>query len=357
MDLRSLQVLRVRNIDKLVLEPDPKINLFTGVNASGKTAILEAIYLLSCARSFRTARIQEVIQEKQESLLVQARINHELSGEIKTGLEKRYGEFTIRRNGETIRTVSDQASQIPVILITQDSQTLVTGAPKVRRHWLDWAMFHVEPEYLGLWKEYIRALRQRNYLLKQREKRVEMYRGWEQAMVELAIEITDLRQGFLEGLETTLRGFQAHDVAQNTCVKLVSGWPGKKGLLEVLQESRAADMERGFTRAGIHQADVRFSAADSRIAARYSRGQIKIFVVLLLLAQARQIQEKTRVSPILLIDDFKAELDQTNSEYLLTWLYNEKFQSFLTTTAHTTVAEGQYSYREFHVEHGEIIDT
>ena len=170
MYLEWLQAQQVRNLNNIYLQPAKQLNVITGKNASGKTAVLESIFLLARAKSFRTPRIQEVIQHKKESLIITAKLQHEKEGEITTGIEKQYGKVTINQNGERIKTVSDQVRKFPIILVTQETQTLITGTPKNRRHWLDWAMFHVEHDYLENWKRYMRALRHRNSLLKRKEK-------------------------------------------------------------------------------------------------------------------------------------------------------------------------------------------
>jgi DNA replication and repair protein RecF len=345
-----LQIQRVRNLDDIQFKPNPRINVFVGKNASGKTAILEGIYLLARARSFRTPRIQEVIQKEQKELRVLAKIQHEKSGLIQTGLEKSYGQFSIRRNKEPVKTVSDQASHIPIVLITQDTSTIITGPPSVRRHWLDWAMFHVEPNYLTHWKAYIKALRQRNQLLKNKEKSQQIYRGWEQAMVESAYQINTQREQFLLGLRDTLRGVGDDYLTKHTEVKLIQGWPEERSLQEVLEDSRENDREKGYTRAGIHSADVGFTQEGKKISASFSRGQIKLYAMFLIMAQAREIFRRTEVKPVILIDDFRAELDQDNSDYLLTWLYQQEFQAFLTTTE--IPLKNAHTFQKFHVEHG-----
>jgi DNA replication and repair protein RecF len=355
MVVEWLQIQWVRNLDNLQLTPHPKINVFVGKNASGKTAILESIYLLARARSFRTPRIMEVIQQKRQKLRVIARINHEKAGQIKTGLEKSYGQFSIRRNNEQIKTVSDQASHIPIVLITQDTSSIITGSPKMRRHWLDWAMFHVEPDYLEQRSTYINALRQRNQLLKHKEKNPQMYRGWEQAMVESAYTITAQRERFLEGLRETLKGVGEKNFTQRTELKLNPGWQETRPLLEVLEGSREEDRARGYSRSGIHSADIAFTLEGKKISASFSRGQIKLYAMFLMMAQAEEINKRTGVKPIILIDDFKAELDEENSDYLLTWLYQKSFQSFLTTTAISNKTTGVY--QAFHVERGALVES
>jgi DNA replication and repair protein RecF len=353
MFIERLSINRVRNLNNTEIFPEKKLNIFTGKNASGKTAVLESLYILARAKSFRTPRIQDVIEHKQKSLLINAKIQHEQEGEINTGIEKKHGNVEIKRNGEKIKTVSDQAKIIPLVLITQDTHFLISGTPKQRRHWLDWAMFHVEPDYLGYWKRYMKALRQRNILLKKKEKKREFYRGWEEAMVELAGLISKQRKEFLKGLLTYFREKKFPVFPEGVTFSLSKGWPENTGTAW-LEEAWSGDLDRGYTQQGIHQADVKFLLGERKIASIFSRGQVKLFSVFLLFSQAKEIEKKTGVRPIIIFDDFKAELDQESSEYILTWLNREGFQSFLSTTE-INEEEKKYLQRDrFHVERGNI---
>ena len=354
MYLEWLQAQQVRNLNNIYLQPAKQLNVFTGKNASGKTAVLESIFLLARAKSFRTPRIQEVIQHKKKSLIITAKLQHEKEGEITTGIEKQYGKVTIKQNGERIKTVSDQVRKFPIILVTQDTQTLITGTPKNRRHWLDWAMFHVEHDYLENWKRYMRALRHRNSLLKKKEKNRKIYRGWEQAMVESANHLTAQRAAFLSGILQRIKGISGNEIINKIDIKLTRGWPEKKDYLSVLEESWKSDMETGYTRTGIHQAEITITASMKKVSTVYSRGQIKLLTVFLLLAQAMEIQSRTGVKPMIIMDDFKAELDKEGSNHILTWINDHNFQAFLSTTTMDSEEAAKYEYRQFHVEHGEI---
>jgi DNA replication and repair protein RecF len=182
-----------------------------------------------------------------------------------------------------------------------------------------------------------------------------MYRGWEQAMVESAYTITAQRERFLEGLRETLKGVGEKNFTQRTELKLNPGWQETRPLLEVLEGSREEDRARGYSRSGIHSADIAFTLEGKKISASFSRGQIKLYAMFLMMAQAEEINKRTGVKPIILIDDFKAELDEENSDYLLTWLYQKSFQSFLTTTAISNKTTGVY--QAFHVERGALVES
>lgn len=353
MILEWLQLQNVRNLEPARLEPGPHLNIFTGRNASGKTSVLEALYLLARARSFRTPRIQEVIRHGEETLRVTGKFQHEKNGVVQTGLERAHGQITIRRNGETVKTLSDQAQGLPLVLITQDSHTLLSGGPRVRRHWLDWAMFHVEPAYLDTWRAYYKALRQRNALLKQATQKRDLYRAWEEAMVESAYRLTGPRERFLQVLAAESSGDAGGLFPPDVQVKLYPGWNEARRLDEVLNDHREADRQGGYTRYGPHHADIRFTLGGKGLTSQFSRGQVKMYVTFLILAEARVLARQTAVTPLVLMDDFQAELDMEASTYLLTSLKQANLQAFLTTTA-LSPEDRAGGHTMFHVEQGRI---
>ena len=354
MHMEWLQIKQVRNLQSTQISPGPRLNFFTGKNASGKTSILESTFLLARGKSFRTPRIQEVIQHGEKTLLVFARLMHEQGGRINTGLEKGYGETKIRYNGNKIKGISEQSIGVPLVLITQDSQMLVTTGPKERRHWLDWGMFHVEQDYLDVWKTYMKTLRQRNMLLKKGINKRDLYRAWEQAMIESGLYLARTRQQFLAELTAELQR-QIIDIFPGEIrVKLSSNWPQETQEASAFDETWEADIRNGYTRNGAHNVDVKIQIENKNIAGIFSRGQIKLFVCLLMLAQAKNQAERTGVKPVILIDDYMAELDMTASEYLLTKLAESQFQVLLTNTEQQKVIKNKEIYKSFHVEHGRV---
>lgn len=355
MYLESLSAKYVRNLSDISLEPTPGLNILIGRNASGKTALLEAIYFLSRARSFRTSRIKDAIQYDQESLQVRARLLPANSPAVTTGIEKGSRKSIIRYNGETVRVVSEQARRFPLILITPDSHYLITGTPKQRRHWLDWAMFHVEPDYLVWWRDYHKALRQRNTLLRLGKGGSEM-EGWERLMVKAAHKIQKSREEFVVSLSLRLQTLLKGGILQIPQVHLLKGWADEAELEELYLEAREDDRRAGYTRYGPHKADLGFFVEDRAIDAVCSRGQIKLYVNALLVAQAQVYESYSNEKPVFLVDDFAAELDKDSQRSLLILLKEQAAQVFLTATA----LEYQYQYDAdmgmtmFHVERGNI---
>jgi DNA replication and repair protein RecF len=356
MRLEWLQVGQVRNLEQVRVEACPGLNVFAGRNAGGKTAFLESIYLLARARSFRTPRIQEVVRKGAPALQVTARAAYRGgTGPVVTGIEKGRGQVTIRFNGTPVRTVSEQARHLPLVVVTPDSHALVTGSPKQRRHWLDWAMFHVEPDYLEYWREYMKALRHRNHLLKEGEGDAGLYRGWEKAMARHGEAVTAARQAFLGELAASLAETAGECFGPGLSVAMAKGWPEEGSFQDCLARSRGGDRAAGFSRFGPHRADISFTWEGEALSARFSRGQIKLFVCLLIMAEAAVLEKLTGEAPLFLLDDYSAELDEEASAHLLDQVMARGWQSFITTTVfreHNHLAD---RIRVFHVEHGEIV--
>lgn len=347
----------VRNLQAQRIEPGPGLNLFNGRNASGKTALLESLYLLGRARSFRTPRIREVIERNQDSLYVSAGLVYPDPGlHVSTGIEKGRGQITIRYNGLPVRTVSEQARQIPLVLVTSESQLLVTGTPKQRRHWLDWALFHVEPSYLDAWRDYFRALRHRNSLLKSGVRDAGAYHGWEVAMGKSGALLARLRRDYIQDLSAAMdRPPSISLETARVTIQADQGWPAPaEAYTDFLAENRSLDREAGYTRFGPHRADLSFLLDNIPIAGLFSRGQIKLFVCRLIMAEALIVADRTGESPLYLQDDYTAELDNEACERLLTGLAGQDWQCFL-NSAETRAGEAGDKACRFHVEHGRIV--
>ena len=152
MSLRRIMVTAVRNLHPVTLSPSPRINILYGANGSGKTSVLEAVHLLGLARSFRSTRLNPVIQYEQPACTVFGEVELTSGGTSNLGVSReRQGEFTIRIDGQNAKSAAQLAELLPLQLINPDSFRLLEGAPKIRRQFLDWGVFHVEPRFLPAW--------------------------------------------------------------------------------------------------------------------------------------------------------------------------------------------------------------
>ncbi len=352
MYIEWLHVKNVRNLSDVRIEPGPKINVIAGPNGSGKTALLEAIHFLGRCRSFRTPGVNLVIQRHQEELRVSAGLRMPDKSQVVTGVERSRGAINIRYDNRDVSRVSEQAVRIPTITITSDSHRLVTGGPVCRRRWLDWAMFHVEPKYIEIWRNYHKALKHRNNLLKQNKE--QQLVPWERAMWQAAETINRQRQAFLDELSSEMARIGRQLNIPLPKLEYDCGWQKGIALDQCLAEHRKEDLERGNTRHGVHRSDLLISKEGRQIGHFYSNGQIKLSLAVLSLAQGNTFRQRTGRNPILLVDDLPAELDGDSQSLVIRGLAEQRGQVFLTTTEESPAIESSRQ-KMFHVEHGRLI--
>lgn len=169
MFIDKLQISNIRNLNETVLHPSSTINFIKGSNGSGKSSLIEAISLITSARSFRTKKSSKIINSSRSSFTIFAKINSGLS-HYSVGLKRENSAngFLIRINQETIQKSSTLASYFPQITISPEQCDLIDGSPDRRRSFIDWSLFHVKHDYNKILSNYRKALSQRNNLLRKR---------------------------------------------------------------------------------------------------------------------------------------------------------------------------------------------
>ena len=184
-----------------MVTPSPRINILSGDNGSGKTSLLEAIHLLGLARSFRSTRLQPVIQFDQLSCTVFGEVVSELSSHALGVSRSRDGQFQIRIDGQSARSAAQLAHLLPLQLINPDSFRLLEGNPRIRRQFLDWGVFHVEPRFLLAWQRLQRALRQRNSWLRHGTIDPVSEAAWSRELSQASDEIDGYRRAYIQSLK------------------------------------------------------------------------------------------------------------------------------------------------------------
>ena len=327
--LRELGAKSIRNLAEFRLEPASGLNFFYGPNASGKTSVLETVYLLSRLKSFRGRRISDVIRKGCDSLQVYAK-GCDDGTPFTAGIEKGRGLTRLRFNGQPVKTASEQAKRLPVFLLLPDHQRLYIGPPRERRRWLDWSLFHVEQDYIRAWTSYHRALRQRNVLLKSSLKAgAEALEGWERCMGIEAMKIDRARANYLAEVNLHMNQCLLPKVVDGEAeIAYIKGDYETDRFADHLAGNRDSDQRRGYTGAGPHQADVSFCLNGDSVARHLSRGQIKLFGGALISAQLQRLKDQ-RISALLLVDDLDAELDPDSSRRMLDMLLQNEAQTFI----------------------------
>jgi DNA replication and repair protein RecF len=362
--IKRLQINNLRNIEHLSLEGfSPSANLFYGENGSGKTSLLEAISLLGLGRSFRSHKISSLIKHNQQQLTVFAEL--ETNGSVQSlGLQKNKQDKStlIRINGETAPSAASLAQLLPLQIINADSFQLVEGTPLQRRRFLDWMVFHVKHDFIVLWRNVQRVTKQRNSMLKHDKISRSQLESWNSEFIKLSEAIHGLRQSVFDAfLENFSQFHEAFPSLRGSEISITynPGWNLDEGLAQVLESDFERDSRDGFTHHGPHRADIRFRILGKPVADVLSRGQEKVLICALYIAQTQLHKQFTERSSVFLIDDLLAELDITNARYLVEQLIHLDAQFFVTGIDKENLLSAwsidkEQNHAVFHVKHGDI---
>ncbi len=358
MHLSRLEIQNLRCLKAVPeLEFHPELNIITGANAAGKTTLLESIDLLARGRSFRSSRPRELITRGESGYLLRGQVCRRNSDEGEEEVfwlsQSRTPEtLELRCDREPLSGLASLAARLAVQSIHPDSQALVHGAPRRRRSWLDWGVFHVEPAYRPVWAAYQRALKQRNAALKARQDP----QPWNATLAEAGEAIDQYRCNYLDEVRDSIDGFaQILLPGQELNFQYRPGFDREEGLQKSLDTASAASRPALATEAGPHRADLEWTLDGMPAAHCASRGQTKLLVSCLLLGQVVLFQELRNQNCVLLVDDLASELDATRMGRMMEALSRCEAQLFASCVGEESgvfpLASGG---QMFHVEQGAI---
>lgn len=359
MPLLRLDIAGFRNLVSARLELLPQgFNYFYGKNGSGKTSLIESVYYAIYGRSFRTPNPAHLITHTVDQLTV---VCHTAAGAhlpvYPLGVERwRDGRAKARIGGEAIDSFANIVRRFPALLAHAGSHHLLDAGPIFRRKFLDWGAFYQQDEFLTLWKRYARALRQRNTLLRQRKWGHEL-ETWTLETVKSGVALHTARQGFVDALQPALiEALSFLLPLEGLKIRYSPGWKEDLSLAEACEHSADRDRQMGCTQSGPHRAD--FKLTINRMPARevLSRGQQKLFVYAMILAQGALIRQHSDNPPVYLLDDLPAELDGESRGRLMNQLQGQKAQVLFTGIQPDMHGSGQ-AMKMFHVEHGHISEV
>ena len=325
MSLTHLNIHHLRNISTATLTLHPRYNIFYGANGSGKTSVLESIYLLGTGRSFCTHDIASLVGHGEPSLTVFARTEREESISIQKSLSS---PTIVKLNQRPCQRSSELAHFLPCQAFYQDIFQIIDEGPSVRRSLLDWGLFHVKQSYHDVWKDYRRVIKQRNALLRKKASPVQ-FTPWNTMLVELAVELDGMRKDYFSEWSIMFQSLLSQLTDTPCNIHYYKGWDKKntgKDLPSILQEQFDRDLHVQYTHSGAHQADILFDSAALKAKQSLSRGQQKIILIALKLAQAQLLPK----SCIYLFDDIAAELDAMHLQRFMNCLTQIEGQFFLT---------------------------
>ncbi len=356
MALTRLLINDFRNIEHADLSLAPGFNFLLGANGSGKTSVLEAIYTLGHGRAFRSLQAGRVIRHGQESFVLHGRIDS-AEREIAVGLTKnRAGDSKVRIDGSDGHKVAELAQLLPMQLITPEGFTLLNGGPKYRRAYIDWGCFHNTPGFFNAWSNLRRLIRQRNAALRQ-VSRYQQIRAWDQELAPLAEQISAWRAEYSNAIAADIIATCAQFLPEyQLSLSFQSGWDKESDYASVLERQFERDRALTYTASGPHKADFRIRADGSPVEDLLSRGQLKLLMCALRLAQGEFLTRQSGRRCLYLIDDFASELDESRRRLLAQRLKATRAQVFVSTIgAEHVIDMNDEKGKMFRVEQGKIV--
>jgi DNA replication and repair protein RecF len=338
--ISSLELTNFRSYEEARFDLSPSVTVVVGPNASGKTNLLEALFVLASTKSFR-AKDHELIKHGADYFRVVA---HEPETEIALGVGNQDGRQVkqVSYNGSK-KTLVGHVGRIQVTLFEPSDLELVSGSPERRRRYLDYILCQTDRTYLKVLSQYRRVLRQRNSLLSTFDMtriKDEIF-TWDLKLAELAAEIYHSRLQLLAYLDERASGLYA-DVAGEAAPLMFEYQPTIKAgsdyasaFLAELTRRLTTDLSTGFTTIGPHREDFRIRFKNNDISAVASRGETRTIVLVLKLAELQYSYEQTDTKPILLLDDVFSELDNNRRRYLMDQISDH--QTLITTTDADTI--------------------
>lgn len=363
MKLDTVQIHHFRNLKDVILQPCSSLNFILGSNGSGKSSFLEALHYLGFGRSFRTTKHKNVVQYGEESFSVFCSSTGEQGKKLKLGISRGRDEsLLVSVNGIKTKRISELVAHIPIQIFTPQSSDLIIGSPSLRRRFLDWGLFHVEHSFADVSQSYSKLLRQKNALLKNRQLRgghelTQQVAFWDKQLAKTGELLSSLRKSFLEGLLPYINANLVHFLPEFSCeISYHKGWEKDHSLEESIAKKKDRDSRNGYLSVGPHKADLKIKYQGIDVSESFSRGQLRMLVAALQLAQIQYLSEVTRKSCIFLLDDIGAELDEVKRELFIDKLLECNTQLFVTAIeASQLLFTDKYNDKKmFHVEHGQL---
>jgi len=348
-----------RNIKQASFNFSEDLNLVSGKNAAGKSSILEALGYLVSGRSFRTNKQNLLINHDSEQLVLFGELSNQ--DKIGIGYSRNSKRKAIKINQQATKNLSQLALILPVQTISPESYHLVDSGPLERRKYLDWLLFHVEQSYQQDWSQFNRLLKQRNSLLRQvkQGQPIKNLEAWNKGFISQSLKITSYRQKLLLKLEPKLKGLlRKVDFNSFHSISLSYAAGHQNDLANQLFNNQERDITFGSTQNGPHRSDLVIKFDSDLAKDVLSRGQKKLLINCLYLAQTELLKELSGKDSLFIIDDFTSELDELNQSLLIKTLKEQKnvqiFVSCLHPNMISFLIKEYNSAKMFHVEHGVI---
>jgi DNA replication and repair protein RecF len=357
--VKSLSIRNVRNLARVDVVLVPRLNILFGDNGQGKTSFLEAIYLTCTTKSFRTAKMNEVVAHTEKVASVRARFREgEEEREQVIGLDGARRHVTLA--GKRPSSMADYAVRSPVVVFHPGEMVLSSGPASARRTLLDRIALFIDPTSMDHCRRYAAALRARQRALETRGPNANELAAFESLMSVHGAALTTARREASERIAEKLQ--HAFDRITSGQRRIQASYKpgGSEDRFEEeehLSRSRERDRHQRSAASGPHRDDLKITmdGYDARIDA--SQGEHRAITMALKITELHCVAEAKGTCPILLLDDVSSELDLGRTALLFDFLRDTDAQVFLTTTQPALVDTARFhpsDRAEFHVRNGVV---
>jgi DNA replication and repair protein RecF len=362
MYLHSIRIVNFRNLSAQHVTLNPGMNVFIGDNAQGKTNFLEAAACLADGRSFRHARIPDMIRIGSHDAAIDGQAVNDL-GQVRLKIQMNSKGRQYALNGKDISDLKEFVGRINFVVFSAETMRISTGDPQARRNFLDRSIYSIFPAYLFLWRDYRKIVKNRNVLLKAREPDKSLLSVLTDQMVQIGSKMVEYRLKFIVMLQS--RVLPIHQTISGKSEKMdlqyrsdyVHQADTVTGIAENLYEklTRVHDSElvSGISLAGPHRDDLSIKINGRDVKTFGSRGQKRTSVISLKLSALELFNEIKGEYPVLILDDMAAELDLSRQLSLLN-IIPDSVQILLSVTELKMAENRKERISYFNVHNGNI---
>lgn len=336
MLITQLTATNLRSLDFISITPHSNLNFIIGKNNAGKTSLLEGIYFSSCLKTFKSVPPSSLINKNQKSLKILLNVS-KYNENISISTENHSNSPNLSKIDGQRCSVKQLMMSLPVIALNFGTENIVTAGSETHRSMLDWGTFHVEPSYFDVVKDYQKALKQRNALLKKRE--IANIDYWTALVAELGETLNDkrlnyfikLNEEFIKQQEDILKYMpDVYDDIKCANLLFKRGWDNNLSLLDALNSQIDKDIILKYTTKGPHRADIHFRSGEQELKNISSMSTQVVTGLLVVMSQAKVFHVEHKDKPVILIDDLFFGIDDKNLRLVINLLVDSDAQCFLT---------------------------